>query len=155
MRNIFNRSFCHAINQKKRLLNYIKQLNSPLSLDLIPFISQAKCNFHSYWKLLCEFTLILPCIFLSDGFHDIPMLRYLAETQKVRLVNVFERLEILINEFAKIEQLLSKSYSLNYQDYHFSLILEQVRDMSMLDNWDELISENIECDAVINVDFGL
>ena len=77
------------------------------------------------------------------------------ETQKVRLVNVFERLEILINEFAKIEQLLSKSYSLNYQDYHFSLILEQVRDMSMLDNWDELISENIKCDAVINVDFGL
>ena len=77
------------------------------------------------------------------------------ETQKVRLVNVFERLEILINEFAKIEQRLSKSYSLNYQDYHFSLILEQVRDMSMLDNWDELISENIECDAVINVDFGL
>ena len=77
------------------------------------------------------------------------------ETQKVRLVNVFERLEILINEFAKIEQLLSKSYSLNYQDYHFSLILEQVRDMSMLDNWDELISENIECDAVINVDLGL
>nr|WP_314442953.1 ArsS family sensor histidine kinase [uncultured Campylobacter sp.] len=77
------------------------------------------------------------------------------ETQKERLVNVFERLEILINEFAKIEQLLSKSYSLNYQDYHFSLILEQVKDMSMLDNWDELISTDIECDAVINVDFGL
>lgn len=77
------------------------------------------------------------------------------ETQKERLVNVFERLEILINEFAKIEQLLSKSYSLNYQDYHFSLILEQVKDMSMLDNWDELISADIECDAVINVDFGL
>nr|WP_315084081.1 ArsS family sensor histidine kinase [uncultured Campylobacter sp.] len=77
------------------------------------------------------------------------------ETQKERLINVFERLEILINEFAKIEQLLSKSYSLNYQDYHFSLILEQVKDMSMLDNWDELISTDIECDAVINVDFGL
>lgn len=77
------------------------------------------------------------------------------ETQKERLVNVFERLEILINEFAKIEQLLSKSYSLNYQDYRFSLILEQVKDMSMLDNWDELISTDIECDAVINVDFGL
>ena len=77
------------------------------------------------------------------------------ETQKERLVNVFERLEILINEFAKIEQLLSKSYSLNYQDYHFSLILEQVKDMSMLDNWDELISTDIECDVVINVDFGL
>lgn len=77
------------------------------------------------------------------------------ETQKERLVNVFERLEILINEFAKIEQLLSKSYSLNYQDYHFSLILEQVKDMSMLDNWDELTNTDIECDAVINVDFGL
>ncbi|MDA3047778.1 MULTISPECIES: ArsS family sensor histidine kinase [unclassified Campylobacter] len=77
------------------------------------------------------------------------------ETQKTRLVAVFERLEILINEFAKIEQLLSKSYTLNYQKYHFSLILEQVRDMSMLDKWDSLVAENIEDDAIINVDFGL
>lgn len=35
------------------------------------------------------------------------------ETQKMRLINVFERLEMLINEFSKVEQLLSKSYALD------------------------------------------
>ena len=77
------------------------------------------------------------------------------DTQKHRLVNVFERLEILINEFAKVEQLLSRSYSLNYQECHFSLILEQVKDIAMLDNWDEKVKVNINDDAVINVDFQL
>lgn len=77
------------------------------------------------------------------------------EVQKKRLVNVFERLEILINEFAKIEQLLSRSYSLQYQECHFSLILEQTRDILMLDNWDDLVSVEMLDDAIINVDFQL
>ena len=77
------------------------------------------------------------------------------ETQKTRLVGVFERLEILINEFAKIEQLLSKSYSLNYQECHFSLILEQVKDISLLDNWDEKIEVKMSDDTIVNVDFQL
>ena len=77
------------------------------------------------------------------------------DTQKHRLVNVFERLEILINEFAKVEQLLSRSYSLNYQECRFSLILEQVEDIAMLDNWNEKIEVKMNDDAVINVDFQL
>lgn len=76
-------------------------------------------------------------------------------TQKKRLINIFERLDILINEFAKVEQLLSKNYSLNYQECHFSLILEQVRDLLMLDNWKEKVEVSIVKDAVINVDFQL
>lgn len=77
------------------------------------------------------------------------------ETQKNRLITIFIRLEMLINEFSKIEQLLSKSYSLNYQECHFSLILEQVEDMLMLDNFSERVICEIKDDAILRVDFQL
>ena len=77
------------------------------------------------------------------------------ETQKMRLINVFERLEMLINEFSKVEQLLSKSYALNYQECHFSLILEQVQDMLMLDKFEERVSCDIRDDVILRVDFQL
>jgi len=77
------------------------------------------------------------------------------ETQQARLVSVFERLDILINEFAKIEQLLSKSYSLNLQECHFSLLLEQTKDILLLDDFDEKVNVKIQDDVVLNVDFQL
>lgn len=77
------------------------------------------------------------------------------ETQKMRLINVFERLEMLINEFSKVEQLLSKSYALNYQECHFSLILEQVQDILMLDKFEERVSCDIRDDVILRVDFQL
>ena len=77
------------------------------------------------------------------------------DTQKMRLINVFERLEMLINEFSKVEQLLSKSYALNYQECHFSLILEQVQDMLMLDKFEERVSCDIRDDVLLRVDFQL
>lgn len=77
------------------------------------------------------------------------------ETQKNRLINIFERLEILINEFAKIEQLLSKSYTINFEEYHFSLIMEQARDMLMLDDWDKHITVKYIDDVILNVDFQM
>ena len=77
------------------------------------------------------------------------------ERQKTRLISIFERLEILINEFAKVEQLLSKTYSLNIQEYHLSLILEQARDILMMEKWDERVSVEIESDAILNVDIQI
>ncbi|MBE2985136.1 HAMP domain-containing histidine kinase [Campylobacter sp. RM9344] len=77
------------------------------------------------------------------------------DTQKSRLINVFERLEMLINEFSKVEQLLSKSYALNYQECHFSLILEQVEDMLMLDKFHEKVTCEIKEDMLLRVDFQL
>ncbi|MCR8684115.1 ArsS family sensor histidine kinase [Campylobacter ureolyticus] len=77
------------------------------------------------------------------------------ELQKKRLINIFERLEILINEFAKIEQLLSKSYSINYEDYHFSLILEQAKDLLMLDDWDKKVELNLISDPLLKADFQM
>ncbi|AQW82231.1 ArsS family sensor histidine kinase [Campylobacter pinnipediorum] len=77
------------------------------------------------------------------------------ETQKDRLVGVFERLDMLINEFGKVEQLLSKSCSLEYQQCHISLILEQVRDMLMLDNFESRVTCDIKDDVLMKVDFQL
>lgn len=78
------------------------------------------------------------------------------ETQKNRLITIFEKLDMLINEFAKIEQLLSKSYALNYQEYLFSILMEQVRDMLMLDDkFDEKVTCQIKDDMLVLVDFQL
>lgn len=77
------------------------------------------------------------------------------ETQKDRLIAIFERLNILINEFAKIEQLLSKSYSLDYAKYHFSLILDQAKDMMLLDDFDSNVKVELSYDPLLMVDFQL
>ena len=77
------------------------------------------------------------------------------DTQKERLIAIFERLNILINEFAKIEQLLSKSYSLDYAKYRFSLILDQAKDMMLLDDFNSNVKVDLNSDPLLNVDFQL
>ena len=66
-----------------------------------------------------------------------------------------KRLNILINEFAKIEQLLSKSYSLDYAKYRFSLILDQAKDMMLLDDFNSNVKVDLNSDPLLNVDFQL
>ena len=78
-----------------------------------------------------------------------------SEALQTRFRDIFERLSILIDEFTKIEQLLSKSYALKYENYHFSLILEQVADMLMLENFDEKVISNLKSDPILRVDFQL
>lgn len=52
---------------------------------------------------------------------------------KERLCSVFDRLNSLINEFAKIEELSSRNYCLNKQDYVLKDILNRVFAMLLLD----------------------
>lgn len=52
---------------------------------------------------------------------------------KERLCSVFERLNSLINEFAKIEELSSRNYCLNKQNYVLKDILNQTFAMLLLD----------------------
>ncbi|TLD87277.1 ArsS family sensor histidine kinase [Helicobacter sp. MIT 05-5294] len=52
---------------------------------------------------------------------------------KERLCNVFDRLNSLINEFAKIEELSSRNYCLNKQDYVLKDILNRVFAMLLID----------------------
>ncbi len=55
------------------------------------------------------------------------------EKSKQRLIDIFERLDILISEFSKIEQLVSKSYSPNFKEYNLIYIVEHSIDLLMLE----------------------
>lgn len=70
------------------------------------------------------------------------------EKQKERLIKVFERLNLLINEFAKIESLFSKNYNLNKAPHKFSQILEQAKIFLMQDDFDSKATVQIHADGI-------
>nr|WP_228201913.1 ArsS family sensor histidine kinase [Arcobacter venerupis] len=69
------------------------------------------------------------------------------------LIRVFQRLEYLLSEFAKIEELTSGKISLDKNKYHVIDLLEQAFDILLLDNNKIDIEDNY--DLVLNVDFEL
>lgn len=77
------------------------------------------------------------------------------QKQKDRLVDIFERLELLIDEFGKIEKVLSKNCQLNLQTYHLSLILEQAQDYLMRDDFYQKVKITYKEDAIIMADLEL
>lgn len=68
------------------------------------------------------------------------------EKAKTRLISIFERLDMLINEFSKIEQIVSKNYSLQLQEYSIVDIVDSAVDMLMLD--DEKKSQYVKVDII-------
>jgi two-component system OmpR family sensor kinase len=80
-----------------------------------------------------------------------------APVQKKRLVNIFERLDLLINEFSKIEQLVSKSYTLSLQECPLSLVVEHGCDLLMLDpqQQNERLHVQMEIEHLVQADFDL
>ncbi|MDX1809449.1 MAG: ArsS family sensor histidine kinase [Sulfurospirillaceae bacterium] len=79
------------------------------------------------------------------------------EKSKNRLIKIFERLDILISEFAKIEQLVSKSYTPNFQRYNLVYILEHGIDLLMLENEkrDEHVIVDVQDEMILWADFEL
>ena len=77
------------------------------------------------------------------------------EKAKNRLISIFERLDLLINEFSKIEQIVSKNYSLQLKEYRLVDVVENAVDMLMLDNDKKALHVNLDVDPsiVIKVDF--
>jgi two-component system OmpR family sensor kinase len=73
--------------------------------------------------------------------------------QKQRLINVFERLELLINEFTSIEQITSGDGLKNVKAYNLSDIFDEAIDLAMISQ--ESISVNIEQNLSLHVDFKL
>ncbi len=73
---------------------------------------------------------------------------------KGRLISIFERLDLLINEFSKIEQIVSKNYSLQLKEYHLVDIVDSAIDMLMLDDKkSQHVKVNINQDVKIKADF--
>jgi len=77
------------------------------------------------------------------------------EKNKARMHSIFERLNLLIDEFAKIEQITSKNFELTIKSYKMSDLLEASEDMLMIENPKRLITTKIEKDYNVSVDFEL
>ena len=77
------------------------------------------------------------------------------EKNKARMHSIFERLNLLIDEFAKIEKITSKNFELTIKPYKMSDLLEASIDMLMIENPKRLITTRIEKDYSVEVDFEL
>ncbi|EHO3924791.1 HAMP domain-containing histidine kinase [Campylobacter jejuni] len=77
------------------------------------------------------------------------------DRQKERLIAIFLRMDSLINEFAKIENLFSKNYNLHFKPNRFSTILEEAKEHLMIDDFNKVVKVDIRYDALINVDMEI
>ncbi|MBN2825127.1 MAG: HAMP domain-containing histidine kinase [Campylobacterales bacterium] len=77
------------------------------------------------------------------------------DKQKQRLHSIFERLNLLIDEFAKIEKIESKSFELTFKSYKMSDILDASIDMLMFENHAKHINLSIKHDYIVDCDFEL
>ena len=77
------------------------------------------------------------------------------DKQKERLHRIFVRLNLLIDEFAKLEQLTSKNFQLLMQPYPVSSLLQTGIDLLMLDNSAEAVTVTIKKDYIVQADMEL
>ncbi len=77
------------------------------------------------------------------------------EKQKERLIDIFLRMDSLINEFSKIENLFSKNYNLQFRPVHFSTLLGEAKDYLMRDDFNKVVKIVLNHDALINVDMEI
>lgn len=76
------------------------------------------------------------------------------EKQKNRIITIFEKLTHLIDDFAKVEQVVSNNYSLNLHAYKMNIIVQKSIDMLLLEKTDTIKLQNISFEK-INVDLDL
>ncbi|WP_232219084.1 ArsS family sensor histidine kinase [Helicobacter macacae] len=77
------------------------------------------------------------------------------KTQKLRLTSVFERLNALIDEFAKIEQLSSKNYNLKKTEFFLYDLIENIQKMLLIDTSENNPIQNHAPNEIIKADFEL
>ena len=77
------------------------------------------------------------------------------EKQKKRMSIIFEKLDFLINDFAKVEEVVSKQYSLNKNKYTINTLCEHSITMLMLDSIDDKIILKFNCEEKVTVDLEL
>jgi len=77
------------------------------------------------------------------------------EKQKTRMSHIFDKLNFLINDFAKVEEIVSKNFTTNLQAYSISETLKYSYEMLMIDTTNNSITENIDKDITIKVDLNL
>ena len=77
------------------------------------------------------------------------------EKSRNRMHSIFERLNLLIDEFAKIEKITSRNFDLSIKPYKASDLIEASEDLLMFENPQQHISIQIIKDFKLEVDFEL
>lgn len=77
------------------------------------------------------------------------------DKQKDRMINIFDKLNLLINDFSKIEQIVSKNYKINKFPTSVNKILEKSIDMMMLESPQKKIEIGNISDLQVKVDLDL
>ena len=77
------------------------------------------------------------------------------EKQKNRMIDIFKRLDFLINDFSKVEQVISQNYKIIKQNIYLTLIFDEAFNSLLIDNRDDKIFLNIDKKNKINGDLSL
>ncbi|APW65962.1 hypothetical protein LPB137_08875 [Poseidonibacter parvus] len=77
------------------------------------------------------------------------------EKQKGRMVNIFKRLDFLINDFSKVEQVVSQNYKITKQIISLSLIFDDAFKSLLLENSNDKIFLNLEEEKKVKADLSL
>ena len=76
------------------------------------------------------------------------------EKQKGRIITIFEKLNSLIDDFAKVEQVVSENYEPIMHHYSMNKIISNATEMLLSDTIDNIILQDIS-DKKVYVDFDL
>ena len=75
------------------------------------------------------------------------------EKQKNRIITIFDKLNFLIDDFAKVEQIVSKNYNPTMYSCSVERVIQQSIDMLMLETSDNIRCENISAKKIkVDVD---
>ena len=77
------------------------------------------------------------------------------EKQKDRMINIFDKLNLQISNFSKIEQIVSQNYSIYKYPLAINILIDKAIDMMMLDNPKNKIVLNTNSKKNINADLEL
>ncbi|MDQ7084030.1 MAG: ArsS family sensor histidine kinase [Sulfurovum sp.] len=77
------------------------------------------------------------------------------EIQEKRLIFIFEKLEQLINDFAKVEEIVSHNYTLQKQHYALPTLIDKAIGMLLIDNIADKITLKSQSQRSIEVDSAL
>jgi len=88
---------------------------------------------------------------ITKGRISVEMIQ--DEKQKKRLIGVFEKLELLINEFASIEQITSGAGLQNVKPARLLDIIDESIDLAMVST--DKIKIEVDEDLILHVDFRL
>lgn len=77
------------------------------------------------------------------------------EKKKARLHSIFERLNLLIDEFAKIEKITSRNFDLELKPYKMSDLVDASIDLLMVEHPERFVKKEIIKDYKVYVDFEL